>query len=161
MQNLLKVIIMVNEHKAHASFVLRIINTFISFWIALILVLIVYSIFFEIDNSLLIAGILIPTPFIWMIILCSIGLALKEMEHLSKYEKYKLWCEFVRDTTITALTTLLGTLSTIIFYQLQKPIALSKFIALIIGFLVSGFLIVALLVYLYCKILRNLKSIKN
>ena len=126
MQNLLKVIIMVNEHKAHASFVLRIINTFINCGLTLILAIILYAIFFPIDNNLVAGYVFCIIPTFSFIIWILFGMFYREIIYLSNHNKHKLLCESIRDITITIITNVLLTTGTSILYQLQNPIKITE-----------------------------------
>jgi hypothetical protein len=153
--------IMVKEHKANASLMFKVVITLIGYWIASTLAVIIYSMFFKIDANTLLVCMLFPTPIIWFMLLGCIGLIYKWMESLSTYDKYKLWCVFVRDLIITILATLLATLTTIELYQIEHPLRFSKFILLVGLFLVAGLIIISLLAIAYLKIIRKLKRLNN
>ena len=153
--------IMVNEHKAHASFILRIINTFINCGFTLMLAVVLYALFFYIDNSLVAGYIFCIIPIFLFIIWILFGMFFREVSQLSNYEKHKLLCESVRDITITVITNILLTAGTSILYQLQNPLKPSKFVMLFIGIILLGILLVGILITLYFKRIKILKSIKN
>jgi len=54
---------MVNEHKANASFMFKIVITLICYWVASTLAVIIYSMFFKMDSNILLVCLLFPTPF--------------------------------------------------------------------------------------------------
>ena len=152
---------MVNEHKAHASFVLRIINTFINCGLTLILAIILYAIFFPIDNTLVAGYVFCIIPTFSFIIWILFGMFYREISYLSNYNKHKLLCESIRDITITTITNVLLTTGTSILYQLQNPIRIMKFVMLFIGIVIFGALLVGILITLYFKRIKILKSLKN
>jgi hypothetical protein len=152
---------MVNEHKAHASFVLRIINTFINCGLTLILAIILYAIFFPIDNTLVAGYVFCIIPTFSFIIWILFGMFYREISYLSNYNKHKLLCESIRDITITIITNVLLTTGTSILYQLQNPIRIMKFVMLFIGIVIFGALLVGILITLYFKRIKILKSLKN
>ena len=88
---------MVNEQKAHASFVLRIINTFINCGLTLILAIILYAIFFPIDNTLVAGYVFCIIPTFSFIIWILFGMFYREISYLSNHNKHKLLCESIRD----------------------------------------------------------------
>ncbi len=159
MESKINGVAMINEHKANASFMFKIVITLIGYWLASTLAIIIYSMFFKISSSVLLVCLLFPTPLIWFSILVSIGLIYKWIENLTDYDKYKLWCVFIRDLTITMLATMLATLTTMELYQIEQPLSFGKFVALVGVFLIAGFIAVALLIGIYLKIIKKLKKI--
>ncbi len=97
------------------------------------------------------------TPLIWFSILVNIGLIYKWIGNLTTYDKYKLWCVFIRDLTITMLATMLATLTTMELYQIEQSLSFGKFVVLVGLFLVAGFIAIALLIGIYLKIIKKLK----
>jgi hypothetical protein len=121
---------MINEHKAHASFVLKVINVVIGCGFVLVLAVIIYDMFFHISNDLIIAYELIIVPSFSLLTYVLFGIAYKEITKLTNYDKHKLICEFVRDTTISAISNELTIIGTMTLYQLQNPINPLVFIVL-------------------------------
>lgn len=146
---------MVNEHKAHASFMFKIINVFVSFGFNLILGILIYDIFFNIDENLVVACILIAMPIIAFLILILTGGVHKELTYLQIYDKYKLMCEFIREITISTITSELATIATMILYQLQNPIKTITFLLLLIAFLAFGLIFTKLLIDAYFITLKS------
>ena len=150
---------LVNEHKANASFMFKAVITLIGYWVASTWAVVIYSIFHKIDNHTILLYLLFQTPIIWFSIIVSIGLIHRWMENLTTYDKYKIWCVFIRDLTITILATMLGVLTTIVLYQIEQPLNLSKFIAVLFFFLIVGFTAIFILIGFYKKIIKHLKNI--
>jgi len=146
---------MVNEYKAHSSFILKVVITLIGYWIASILAIIIYSMFFKIETNTFLLCLLLPTPIIWFNILIGMGLTYRCMENLTIYDKHKLWCVFVRDLTLTILATILATLTTMELYQIEHPLKPIEFVFIVGLVLIVGFTIK------YLKIIKNLKKISK
>jgi hypothetical protein len=81
---------MINEHKAHASFVLKVINVVIGCGFVLVLAVIIYDMFFHISNDLIIAYELIIVPSFSLLTYVLFGIAYKEITKLTNYDKHKL-----------------------------------------------------------------------
>ena len=152
---------MVNEYKAHSSFILKVIITLIGYWTASILAIIIYSMFFKIGINIFLLCLLLPTPVIWFNILIGMGLTYRYMENLTVYDKHKLWCVFVRDLTLTILATILATLTTMELYQIEHPLKPIEFVFIVGLVLIVGFTIITTLIIKYLKIIKNLKKISK
>ena len=152
---------MINEHKAHASFVLRVINVVIGCGFVLVLAVIIYDMFFHISNDLIIAYELIIVPSFSLLTYVLFGIAYKEITKLTNYDKHKLICEFVRDTTISAISNELTIIGTMTLYQLQNPINPLVFIVSLAILMVYGSFLIGVLIKKYFEIIKTLKSIKK
>jgi len=152
---------MINEHKAHASFVLKVINVVIGCGFVLVLAVIIYDMFFHISNDLIIAYELIIVPSFSLLTYVLFGIAYKEITKLTNYDKHKLICEFVRDTTISAISNELTIIGTMTLYQLQNPINPLVFIVSLAILMVYGSFLIGVLIKKYFEIIKTLKSIKK
>ena len=152
---------MINEHKAHASFVLKVINVVIGCGFVLVLAVIIYDMFFHISNDLIIAYELIIVPSFSLLTYVLFGIAYKEITKLTNYDKHKLICEFVRDTTISAISNELTIIGTMTLYQLQNPTNPLVFIVSLAILMVYGSFLIGVLIKKYFEIIKTLKSIKK
>jgi hypothetical protein len=125
------------------------------------LAIILYAIFFPIDNTLVAGYVFCIIPTFSFIIWILFGMFYREISYLSNHNKHKLLCESIRDITITIITNVLLTTGTYILYQLQNPIKITKFVMLFIGIVIFGALLVGILITLYFKRIKILKSLKN
>jgi hypothetical protein len=114
-----------------------------------------------ISNDLIIAYELIIVPSFSLLTYVLFGIAYKEITKLTNYDKHKLICEFVRDTTISAISNELTIIGTMTLYQLQNPTNPLVFIVSLAILMVYGSFLIGVLIKKYFEIIKTLKSIKK
>ena len=120
----------------------------------------VFYIFYpkKVSIFVVLAGILTITIILFIPLQILFGFFYNHFNHLQSYDKIKTLCKTAIDTYISLINHIVLTISAVVIYQLQNPLLVYEFMAIIVFLIGIALTISAIFIKFYLTIIKKLKQ---